>query len=60
MHIALAAVALGDLDTARAAIVDARRVNSNLSIDTIQRAYGVVRPEVDARRNAALRQAGLE
>jgi len=26
----------------------------------VQRNFGVSRPEIDARRNAALRQAGLE
>jgi tetratricopeptide (TPR) repeat protein len=60
VYIALGAVAPGDLATARAAIVDARRANPDLSIESLQRAYGVVRPEVDARRNAALRQPGLE
>ena len=51
---------LGRIDEARAAIVAARRLQPDLSIETIQRIYGVSRPEVDARRNAALRQAGLE
>ena len=32
----------------------------DLSLAQIQRGFGVSRPEVDARRNAALRQAGLE
>ncbi len=53
-------VSLGRIDEARAAIVAARRLQPDLSIETIQRIYGVSRPEIDARRNAALRQAGLE
>jgi hypothetical protein len=31
-----------------------------VSLELIQRVYGVQRPQIDARRNAALRQAGLE
>jgi hypothetical protein len=57
---ALNAVSLGHLDEARAAIVEARRVQPNLSLEMIQRGFGVSRPELDARRNAALREAGLE
>jgi hypothetical protein len=33
---------------------------TNLSLALIQFSYGVVRPEIDARRDAMLRQAGLE
>ena len=32
----------------------------DLSLEFVQGMYGVERPEIDARRNAALRQAGLE
>jgi tetratricopeptide (TPR) repeat protein len=51
---------LGRIDEARAAIAAARHLQPDLSIETIQRLYGVARPAVDTRRNAALRQAGLE
>ena len=51
---------LGRIDEARAAIAAARRLQPDLSIARIQRLYGVSRPEIDTRRNAALRQAGLE
>lgn len=54
------AVALGHLDEARAAIAEARRVQPKLSLEMVQHGLGVARPEVDARRNVALRQAGLE
>ena len=60
MYLALNAVSLGRPDEARAAIAEARRLKPDLSIETIQRSFGVSRPEIDARRNAALRQAGLE
>ncbi len=60
VYVALNAVVLGDLATARAAIADARRAAPKLSIHFIQRTYGVARPDIDARRNAALREAGLE
>jgi len=53
-------VSLGHLDEARAAIAEARRVAPNLSLAMMQQSLGVARPEIDARRNAALRQAGLE
>lgn len=53
-------VELGRLDAARAAVAAARRVLPNVSLELIQRGFGVSRPEIDARRNAGLRQAGLE
>jgi TolB-like protein/Flp pilus assembly protein TadD len=60
VDLALSEVALGHVDEARSAIADARRLQPELSIAMIQHSFGVARPEVDARRNAALRQAGLE
>jgi hypothetical protein len=60
VYIAMNAVALGHLDEARAAIAEARRVQPKLSLEMVQHGLGVARPEVDARRNVALRQAGLE
>ncbi len=60
LYIALNSVALGRVDEARAAIAEARRLQPDLSLEMIQRGLGVSRPEIDARRNAALRQAGVE
>jgi adenylate cyclase len=60
MDVALNAVGLGRLNEARTAIAEGRRVLPNLSQALIQQVMGVSRPEVDARRNAALTQAGLE
>lgn len=60
VYLAMNAVSLGHLDEARAAIAEARRVAPNLSLAMMQQGLGVARPEIDARRNAALRQAGLE
>ena len=60
VYLALNAVSLGHPDEARAAIAEARRLQPDLSIAKVQRAIGVSRPEIDARRDAALRQAGLE
>jgi hypothetical protein len=60
LYVALNAASLGHIDEARAAIAEARRLQPELSIAQIQRSVGVSRPEVDARRNAALREAGLE
>jgi TolB-like protein len=60
VDLALNAVSLGHIDEAHAAIAEARRLQPGLSIAQIQRSFGVSRPEADARRNAALRQAGLE
>ena len=42
------------------AVSEARRVEPRVSQEMFQRGVGVSRPEIDARRNAALRQAGLE
>jgi TolB-like protein/class 3 adenylate cyclase len=58
--IAMNAVALGQIDEARAAIAAGRRVRPDLSLHLIQGYFGVSRPEFDTRRNVALRQAGLE
>jgi adenylate cyclase len=60
LYLALNAVSLGHPDEARAAIAEARRLHPDLSLAQIQRGIGVSRPEVDARRDAALREAGLE
>lgn len=60
VDLALNDVALGHVDEARAAMAEARRLQPDLSIAQIQRSFGVSRSEVDERRNAALRQAGLE
>ena len=60
VFVAMNSVGLGRLDEARAAIADARRAYPDLSLEFVQGMYGVARPEIDARRNAALRQAGLE
>lgn len=60
VDVAMNAVELGRLDEARAAIEEARRAQPDLSLELVQGMYGVSRPEIDARRNAALRQAGLE
>jgi adenylate cyclase len=60
VDLALNDVALGRVNEAHAAIAEARRLQPDLSIAQIQRSFGVSRPEVDERRNAALRQAGLE
>jgi TolB-like protein/class 3 adenylate cyclase len=60
LYIAMSAVSLGRLDEARAAIAEGRRVRPDLSIELMQNYLAVSRPEIDARRNAALREAGLE
>ena len=59
-YVAMSAAALGRIDEARAAVSEARRVEPHVSLEMLQRGIGVSRPEIDARRNAALRQAGLE
>ena len=59
-YIAMNAVALGRLEEARTAITEGRRVQPDLSLDLMQNYFGVSRPTIDARRNAALREAGLE
>ena len=61
VYVAENAVALGRIDEARAAIAEGRRVQPDLSLELVQRGFfGVSRPAIDARRNATLRQAGLE
>ena len=60
VYVAMIAVELGRLDEAREAIAQARRAHPGLSLEFVQGSYGVVRPGIDDRRNAALRQAGLE
>lgn len=60
LYVAMSAVSLGRIDEARAAIVEGRRVRPDLSIDLMQKYLAVSRPEIDALRNAALREAGLE
>ena len=59
-YIAMIAVAQGQIEEARAAITEGRSVNPELSLELMQNYFGVSRPEVDARRNDALRKAGLE
>jgi adenylate cyclase len=59
-YIAMNEVALGHLEEARAAITEGRRVQPDLSLERMQNYFGVARPAIDARRNAALREAGLE
>jgi hypothetical protein len=56
----LNAAALGRIDEAHAAILEARRLQPNFSQAMVQKSAGVSRPEIDARRNAALRKAGLD
>ncbi len=53
-------VSLGRIDQARAAIAEGRRVRPDLSIDLMQNYLAVSRPAIDARRNTALRKAGLD
>ena len=59
-YVAMSSAALGRIDEARAAVADARRVEPEVSLALFQRGLGVSRPEMDARRNAALRKAGLK
>jgi TolB-like protein/class 3 adenylate cyclase/cytochrome c-type biogenesis protein CcmH/NrfG len=59
-YVAMNAAALGRVDEARAAAAEARRVQPEVSLELFQRGIGISRPEIDARRNAALREAGLE
>jgi len=54
------AVQLGRVDEARAALVEARRLQPNVSQAFVQEGFLVVRPEIDTRRNAALSRAGLD
>jgi adenylate cyclase len=60
LYIAMSAVSLGRVDEARVAIAEGRRVRPDLSIELMQNYLAVSRPEIDARRNAVLRKAGLE
>ncbi len=60
VYLAMNSVELGRLDAARSAVAEARRVLPDVTLELIQRGFGVSRPDIDARRNAALRQAGLE
>jgi adenylate cyclase len=60
LYVAMSAVSLGNLDEAHAAITAGRRVRPDLSVELMQNYLAVSRPEADARRNAALRKAGLE
>jgi len=60
VYVAMNAVELGRLDEARAAIAAGRRAQPDLSLQLVQGSYGVQRPAIDARRNAVLRQAGLD
>jgi tetratricopeptide (TPR) repeat protein len=60
VYLAMNAVGLGRIEQARAAIEEARRAQPDLSLEIVQGMYGVERPEIDARRNEMLRQAGLE
>jgi adenylate cyclase len=60
VYLAMNAVGLGRLEEARAAIAEARRAQPELSLALVQASYGVDRPEIDARRDTMLRQAGLE
>jgi TolB-like protein len=59
-YIAMNEVALGRLEEARTAIAEGLRVQPDLSLELMQNYFGVSRPTVDARRNTALRMAGLD
>jgi len=48
------------LISARPDIAEARRLQPQLSLALVQSGFGVSGPEIDARRNAALRQVGVE
>jgi adenylate cyclase len=60
IDLAVNAFPLGRIDEARAAIVEARRLQPNLSRASIQKSLGSSRPDIDARRNVTLSQAGLD
>ncbi|MGE0486679.1 MAG: adenylate/guanylate cyclase domain-containing protein [Gammaproteobacteria bacterium] len=60
IYLAMNHVALGRVDEAREAIVEGRRIRPDLSLALMQGYLCISRPAVDARRNAALRQAGLD
>lgn len=59
VFMAMNLVGLGRIEEARAEIDEARRAQRELSIEFVQGMYGVPRPEIDERRNDALRKAGL-
>ena len=59
-YIAMSEIALGRLEEARTAITAGRKIQPDLSLESMQNYFGVSRPVIDARRNAALREAGLE
>jgi TolB-like protein/class 3 adenylate cyclase len=58
--VAINAVAVGRTGEASLALGEARRIRPELSLEVLQHTFGVPRPEIDARRDAALRQVGLE
>jgi adenylate cyclase len=60
LYVAMSAVSLGRIDEARDAIEEGRRVRPDLSIELMQNYLAVSRPAIDARRNTALRKAGLD
>jgi TolB-like protein/DNA-binding SARP family transcriptional activator len=60
LYVAMSAAELGHREKARAAIAQGRRIRPDLSTEIMQNYLAVSRPEIDARRNAALRKAGLE
>ena len=60
LYVAMSAVSLGRIDEARAAIAQGQRMRPDLSIELMQNYLAVSRPAIDARRNAALRKAGLD
>jgi len=41
-------------------VAEGRRLQPDLSLALIQRGFGGSRPAIDARRNGALRKAGLD
>ena len=59
-YLAMNYVALDRLDEAIEAVAEGRQRQPDLSLELVQDYLGVERPEIDARRNAALRRAGLQ
>lgn len=59
-YIAMNEIALGRPEEARTAIATGRKLQPDLSLESMQNYFGVSRPVLDTRRNAALREAGLE
>jgi hypothetical protein len=53
-------VGLGRIEEAKAVIDEARSNVRGISIAMIQQAFNYQRPEADAKRNKALRTAGLD